>query len=199
MMLKQEEMTTPLFTELGGSTKLENFLIQLSGDKAGTVEIHKTINISGVVSASLPGTWDVTDEQVVAENKFNKTLAIWDGSPKYAFVPGPGTFGRMVTLHVCWVPPGHEYPTSIPEFQRSPGYEVSVCGGTADPSFDKSWRNIPFSTTRHRVIVSNVVKITKPMRLAWFVESSDVGTTRGAGPFFFVRLSGTVQFYGSFM
>jgi len=192
-------MTTPLFNEIGGRPKIEAMLLQVSGESGGERELIHNEKIEKQVAASVPGTWNPADSKLVEEASKNRSLVLWSGTPKYAFVPGPACFGRIITLHSCWVPPGHSDPKSESDFQKMPGYEVSVFGGVGDPQFNRAWRNVPFSTSRHRVIVSNVLKISTPMKLAWFLDSADVGPQKGTGAMFFLRIDGLMEVFGSFM
>lgn len=193
-------MTTPLFMEIGGRPKIEQMLLQVSGTSAGERELIHNDTIKEAVSVSTPGVWNPADHAMVKEASKNRSLVLWTKTPKYAFVPGPACFGRIVTLHCCWVPPGHSNPKNLAEFQSMPGYEVGVFGGVGDPQFNRAWRELPFSTSRHKVIISNVLKISTPMKLAWFVEAADVATgTKGSGALFFLRVDGVVEVFGSFM
>lgn len=192
-------MTTPLFIETGGRSKLEDLLLQVSGDSEGHRAITYTEELKTAVLASKPGIWNPKTLNGVKESMKFRSLAIWDRQYKYAFVPGPACFGRIVTLHTCWVPPGHENPKSESEFRLMPGYAVSVCGGTGDPQFNRGWTDIPFSTSRHKVIFSNTLGIQDPMKLAWWYEVTDVSEVKGSGAHFFLRIEGEYEVFGSFV
>jgi hypothetical protein len=192
-------MTTPLFFDTSRASKLESLLEQVSGESVGKREIIHNETISAVVAGTSPKFWNPAEHAEVKSAKKNRSLIIWADKPKYAFVPGPKCFGRIVTLHSCFVPPGHEDPTSEAEFRQLPGYEVCVFGGVGDPQFNRGWRDLPFSTSRHRVIFSNTIQVASPMKLAWWVESSDVGDKKGDGAFFFLRVDGLVEVFGQYM
>lgn len=194
-------MTTPLFMELGGRSKLESLLMQVSGDSEGRREVIHVELINDSVASTTPGHWDPEKHGEIEAAGKNRSLVLWSGDVKYAFVPGPKCFGRMVTLHSCWVPPGHAMPDTEAKFRQMPGYEVSVFGGTSDPAFNRGWRSIPFSTSRHRVIISNTLKVASPMRLAWWLDAADVaasGGKQGTGALFFLRIDGQVEVFGQY-
>jgi len=192
-------MSTQLFFEEGGAPLVEQFLIKISGKSAGDREIIHNQKVDSAVSFSTPAVWDPSKHDKVKDAAINRSLVIWKGDPKYSFIPGPGSVGKAVTLHVCWVPPGHQLPTSEKEFGTMPGYQVGTFGGLSDPNFNRGWMNVPFSTARHRIIISNVIQVSTPMKLCWAVESESIGDKKGTGALFFLRIDGLVEVFGSFM
>jgi len=192
-------MTTQLFFEEGGAPLVEQFLVKISGKSAGDREVIYNTKVKKGIDFSVCEVWDPSKHDTIVDAALNRSLVIWKEDPKYSFIPGPGTVGRSVTLHVCWLPPGHEAPKTESEFGRMPGYQVGTFGGLSDPNFNRGWMSMPFSTARHRVVISNVIKVSTPMKLCWAVESHDVGENKGTGALFYVRVDGLVEVFGSFM
>lgn len=193
-------MTTPLFVETEGYSALEVLLQGVSGESNGTRLLVHDESVDIAVSSTAPKTWDPSTNAMIVKEAARHPLIKWK-SAQYAFVPGPACFGSLVTLHVGWVPPGQAKPKDKAEFQALPGYTVSVCGGVGDPQFNRGWADIPFSSTRHRIIVSQALKTTGPMQLAWWVDVQDIsqaGTakTKGTGAYFFLRVNGVVEVFG---
>jgi len=192
-------MTTQLFFEEGGAPLVEQFLIKISGKSAGDREVIHNEKVTEAVGFTKPKMWDPSQHSKIQEAAVNRSLVIWKRDPKYSFIPGPGVVGKSVTLHVCWVPPGHKAPTTEAEFGCMPGYQVETFGGLSDPNFNRGWMDVPFSTARHRIIISNVIKVSSPMKLCWAVECESIGDKKGTGALFFLRIDGLVEVFGSFM
>jgi len=116
----------------------------------------------------------------------------------YKLTPGAGSFGRIITVHFGWVPPGIANPKNAAEFASLAGYTVTTFGGVTDPDFKSGWISAPFSGDLHGVIHFGLFTIASPMRLAYYVESEDVGTTKGSGTIATLRFEGEIGIFGKY-
>jgi len=194
------KMTTPLFIEdvsVARKGRFQLMLEQVSGPSAGTRHFNSTESESGMKAATAPGEFDPAELDVVKELAKFHPLVTWK-KLRYAVIPGPGAFGRTVTAHYGWVPPGQKAPKTRGEFANLPGYTFQVFGGVADPNFEGRWLDAPFSQSRHAVICSGLVGIASCMKMVWFVEEADVGATKGTGVRVFFRFEGEFEVFGQF-
>jgi hypothetical protein len=193
-------MTTPLFFEMDTRPRLESLLIQTAGAHAGTREVEHNDELKAAVKADSPGIWDPSQHAEVQAAAKNRGLVMWNKA-SFAFVPGPATHGSVVTLHYGFIPPGHANPTTAAQFRSLPGYTVRVFGGVGDPQFVERWQDFPFSTSRHRVLQSNLIKVNGNLKLAWWYDVQRIaptGGTIGSGAHFFLRVIGLADVYGEF-
>jgi len=193
-------MSTPLFIEdisVAKRSKLQSLLQQLSGPSCGTRHFNQTESIGAAVAATAPGCFDPIALKVAKDLGYYHPLVVWKRL-KIAIIPGPGCYGRTVSVHYGWVPPGIASPKTVGEFANLPGYTMRVFGGVADPNFNGSWEEAPFDEQRHAVIHSGLLAIAIPMRLAWYVEEADIGAKTGTGARCFIRFEGEMEVFGQF-
>lgn len=193
-------MTTPLFTsDLSSSprSKLEQMLIQISGDDKGVVRCILSATVDDAVAATSPGKLEPANNDAVTENAKYHPLIVWESS-KFSIIPGPGSFGRVVTLFYGWRTPGQPAPAKKEDFQKLAGYTYLVLGGAANPVFSGEWMEPPFNGVRHKVIKSSFLSLTNPLELYWYAEETDVAEKKGSGARAFIRWEGEVRRYGDF-
>lgn len=193
-------MTTPLFTEdltNVGRSRLEQFLIQVSGDDKGTIRIAMDAELETVVGPETPGMLQPSNSPEAKDNAKYHPLLVWEGS-QYCIVPGPGCFGRVVTIYYGWRTPGQDAPKSKDDFKKLSGYTYTVLGGNANPVFTGEWMTPPFNAIRHKVVKSSFLALTNPLELFWYFEEADVATKTGTGARAFIRWEGELRRYGNY-
>jgi len=193
-------MSQPLFIEdiaQAKKGKFQLFLEQMSGPSNGTRHFNLTESIAGAIGVAAPKIFDPVSLKVATDLGYYHPLVTWKRL-KYALIPGPGCYGRTVSVHYGWVPPGISNPKTAGEFANLPGYNFKVFGGVADPNFVGSWEEAPFDGQRHAVIHSGLLAIATPMRLAWYVEEADIGAKTGTGARAFFRFEGEMEVFGQF-
>jgi len=188
-------MTTPLFFDKPGQSKVDTLLIGCAGESRGLHEFIFSDEIKKKVDVGSPGVFDPAKSKRVEELFLKRSGVAWDKGD-FAFIPGPGCYGRLVVLHYGWVQPGHEVPNEASKFSQLDGYTVKVFGGNGAMNFDREWTPIPFSTSRRKMIKSADIQINSPMKLVWWLSTEDVEERKGTGDLFFLRIVGTMETFG---
>jgi hypothetical protein len=94
--------------------------------------------VIGAVTQYCP--WDEEDTAVIIARY---TYADWDRL-NVTFNPGPGAYGRAITVHCGWTHHLADTPTTMKEFSRLKGYWTATFGGAGDPSTASRTFSAPF-------------------------------------------------------
>lgn len=142
------------------------------------------------ISCADPGDWDTVKNQIAMVN-----FAVWD-SLSLTIIPGPGLFGRAVTLHWAWSNHLANKPKTVSDMMQLVGYRQHTFGGTA--SFPEADRvtNAPFGGGRTNVAKMSNWPIGGRTVLYYFFTENDFGPTQVDGARFTLAFNGTLSLYG---
>lgn len=111
-------------------------------------------------------------------------------------VPGPGTFGRAVSLHTGWGHDGETAPTTFAEFSQLEGYRVHTYGGAADPGEADRIFRAPFNEARTDVLKARTFPIGGRIKFYHFFTEANFGTVQVAGDRFILSVKAEFTVYG---
>lgn len=121
--------------------------------------------------------------------------AVWD-SLVISVIPGPGTFGRAVTMHTGWGSDATTAPSTLAEFTGLEGYRVHTYGGAGDPGEADRTFNAPFNVNRSDVLKMRYFPIGGRTVFYYFFTESNFGASQAQGDRFILSVKGEFQVYG---
>jgi len=181
-------------------TALATFLIGLAGDKQAT-QLHQeaiAVATATTITGGTVGTMSVyqpwTNADVVTAIKWHP-LAV-STSMQVDVVPGPGTFGRAVMLHMAWADDSVIAPTTVGALAKMHGYRVHTYGGAADPGEADRKFVAPYNEARTDVLKARYFPIGGRIVLYYFFTEANFGTVQVAGDRFTFQVNHEFDLYG---
>jgi hypothetical protein len=183
------------------TTNLAKHLIEITGDHKGSRKHADLISVTDAYKAATATTavanlfkyeawtWTKTSDILTLH-----PLAIWK-SLSLTIVPGPGIFGRSVTLHYGWRAEGETIPQNIEDMATLAGYNVHVFGGAGDPGASDRVIKAPFNSSRSDILKARSFSVGGRMVFYYVFVEANFGTTQVTGPRFFLKFDGEFDVY----
>jgi len=122
-------------------------------------------------------------------------LAVWR-TLAVNIVPGPGVFGRAVTLHFCWSHEGQTAPTTVAQMATFESYQVHTYGGAGDPGEANKVSKCPFNAAMSTVLKARNFIIGGRARFHFYYDQADFASKQVDGDRFQFVVSGDYEVFG---